>query len=887
MKLKIEISKIGVLSNKKWILAYQPYPLGIIKESRIRFQIALAELPIKSYKRVQSLEPVPYLSESRLNFKLLSLFALLAISISVKASDLYKTTSNLNIRSGPGTSYDSIDIIKEGDSVIVLENTNSNWVKIEYDGKIGYSSRMYLTKIETSKNIVNQQKHNYSIVGLLILAFTLSIILFLNELGKKHRNKSFATLLALLFGTIGLHRFYLGQITKGILFLLFCWTFIPLVLSLVDFFNLLSMPEEKFNYEYNGSIKRKITAKNIENEKTQSAVGSEPLLNRSETLNKTIDNSIIDVNAESSDLRIENDIITPDIQKDVPYWHHMYIYSYDDIKHASKQQKEFYDYFRNCFIKEKLIDIQGNTNYAFILYFELLNDYEKHKDIKLLERQFKLLGACCPKTKSYSLSLLMQLLSKRTDSYSLSRLKDLQEPSYRYEQGLSDYNPDAYKLGGRYKNKLGLNKQEIAWLNKFWDPSNVFLSIEGCCIATIVQYLHVLKELNRILKRNNTSVAKEVVFFKEEIKKLYKDRYNNDWGYYDVNYLNEQAESEVYLIIFKRVENSVREAYRHKRKVSEDLPYTNNELNNKFEERIGVKVNQLTSQLKSKIAKPDISTQIELNAQNVNRWKDEFSTLKNSFQSDELWKFTEGITLLEEVNQKNPNIENIFFDASKFMAKYDRVIALKHYAKYIFYDLQSKRIDGKQLTKTIQKSLFQTEEQLNDYRKIIDQLTIDSDINKALHNISKIYVPKRKKIVLNKSEIEDVEQKHSVTVELLNEYLESDEETELETKTHLESSETDEVEITFGVDTNTDSLFNSDLKINEVQEQLIRLIAENSFAIHKDKVEKMAVQNGMFKNQLIDSINEKCFEILDGEALIEEDEETYIMEEFYYREIAK
>ena len=45
------------------------------------------------------------------------------------------------------------------------------------------------------------------------------------------------------------------------------------------------------------------------------------------------------------------------------------------------------------------------------------------------------------------------------------------------------------------------------------------------------------------------------------------------------------------------------------------------------------------------------------------------------------------------------------------------------------------------------------------------------------------------------------------------------------------------------------------------------------------EVDKFASANGMFKNQLIDSINEACEEFLDGEALIEEEDENYRIEE--------
>jgi hypothetical protein len=63
-------------------------------------------------------------------------------------------------------------------------------------------------------------------------------------------------------------------------------------------------------------------------------------------------------------------------------------------------------------------------------------------------------------------------------------------------------------------------------------------------------------------------------------------------------------------------------------------------------------------------------------------------------------------------------------------------------------------------------------------------------------------------------------------------------------------------------------------------------IVNNSFLIHQDEVDKFALNNGLFKNQLVDSINELCEEYLGGEVLIEEDKENYIIEESYYREIA-
>lgn len=40
--------------------------------------------------------------------------------------------------------------------------------------------------------------------------------------------------LCLFLGGAGVHKFYAGKWIQGLLYLAFCWTFIPVILSLVD-----------------------------------------------------------------------------------------------------------------------------------------------------------------------------------------------------------------------------------------------------------------------------------------------------------------------------------------------------------------------------------------------------------------------------------------------------------------------------------------------------------------------------------------------------------------------------------------------------------------------------------------------------------------------------
>ncbi|SEA26086.1 zinc-ribbon domain-containing protein [Desulfuromusa kysingii] len=64
------------------------------------------------------------------------------------------------------------------------------------------------------------------------------------------KNKIAAALFAFFLGSFGAHKFYLGQVGMGILYLLFCWTFIPSIVAFIEFILLLVMSDETFNRKY-------------------------------------------------------------------------------------------------------------------------------------------------------------------------------------------------------------------------------------------------------------------------------------------------------------------------------------------------------------------------------------------------------------------------------------------------------------------------------------------------------------------------------------------------------------------------------------------------------------------------------------------------------------
>lgn len=65
------------------------------------------------------------------------------------------------------------------------------------------------------------------------------------------KSKSTAAILALLLGGLGVHKFYLGKTGWGIVYLIFCWTFIPAIIALIECIILATMSEDKFNAKYN------------------------------------------------------------------------------------------------------------------------------------------------------------------------------------------------------------------------------------------------------------------------------------------------------------------------------------------------------------------------------------------------------------------------------------------------------------------------------------------------------------------------------------------------------------------------------------------------------------------------------------------------------------
>jgi hypothetical protein len=661
-----------------------------------------------------------------------------------------------------------------------------------------------------------------------------------------------------------------------------------IIIGIIIFIIYASSGKKKTNQQkptYSHSNNRQKSEKEVKEELVQNLLKNiKVTVTSPETSTNYTDDSIIDVTDQAFKINSANNL--KKYSNGVPYWAHHYVYSYSEINTASPEQKLFYETFKLNFLNNIFLDIEGNSNYAFVLLFNLIDDYENHRNISRIEQQLYMLSENYPKTKFYAYESLIKKLRQLGEYDIINTLSKKQGSFYSYHPYQSNENANSYEnywgIGTKYKTQLKLTDEEVNLLNKLWYPSNNFCSIEYCCIEVLKFYLIVISKLKEKYIQEGTTMDAE---FSGVADIIARKHFKYKSGSQNYKYCIETTTKEFYSHIFKHCENAVREYYGHKRKINTDTYYTTPEAKTEFETKIIAKVTELLALLISKVALPDEATEIELYSQNTNRWKIKFEELTTSY-NEKPKEFIDSIISLGQLNKKNPSIENIFFEASKFIAKYDKQAALSLYVHYLYHDLKSATFDNKQLTKTIQKSLFKTNEQLHDFEIIVSELIKDKDLNKALKSVSKVYEIRRKKIQLDTASIKEAQQQHSGTVELLNEYLKDDFEDENNTiKSQEINNEEIKIEITQKNEEVHQTAFASELAFSEIHATALELFAKSNFSVSQSELELFAKSKGVFKNQLVESINETCYDFLD-DVLIEEEDDYYTINANYFQSIS-
>jgi len=71
-----------------------------------------------------------------------------------------------------------------------------------------------------------------------------------NNVDIYEKSKTVAGVLAIFLGAMGIHKFYLGHIGMGIVYMMFCWTCIPSIIGIVEGIIYLTSTDEQFYIKY-------------------------------------------------------------------------------------------------------------------------------------------------------------------------------------------------------------------------------------------------------------------------------------------------------------------------------------------------------------------------------------------------------------------------------------------------------------------------------------------------------------------------------------------------------------------------------------------------------------------------------------------------------------
>ncbi|MDR1170703.1 MAG: hypothetical protein LBK97_07720 [Prevotellaceae bacterium] len=540
---------------------------------------------------------------------------------------------------------------------------------------------------------------------------------------------------------------------------------------------------------------------------------------------------------------------------DAPYWSYRYIYSYNEIYNATEKQKQYYAFFKKKCMNDEFPDLKENTNYAFILIFDLLNEYDSNKDMDGLERRLKLISKHYSKTKSYAMSFLIK---KMKESGYLERAEILSEEEYEY-----------WKLGMKYRDLLQLSRDEVKSLNKLRYTSNKFNSISLCMIEIVMLYRAVMRGLKNKYEQDGRTLDNEV-------------RVNT---HYSVN--NNEA---FYSLIFRHCENAVREHYAYTPKLNINM----------FENRTAYRPDvaefavKLIPTLVHNFQPTDRNTEMLLNYHCPNRWTKLLKRVeKNCKDSSQFLNGLASLCLPENIP------ESTLYSAIQFILKRDTETAIKLYIYYLNSIICSSRtvtgdvlypliIDGEPNTQILLTQVcgmnvkimeLLNPEQLQTYKEVMAKFLRSKDLKGAISGVSEIY---RRKIRIDSSRIEKIRQQHDESVAVLNEYL--DDGTEDENRVNISSG--DSGNVNSGSDDGISGELspetgNTDITFSQIQADILAMF-DGDYSVLQCDVEAFARSKGALKNQIIESINDICYEHLD-DVLIEEDGDYYTVNSEYYK----
>ncbi len=453
-------------------------------------------------------------------------------------------------------------------------------------------------------------------------------------------------------------------------------------------------------------------------------------------------------------------------------------------------------------------------------------------------------------------------------------------------------------LGDWYGTSLGLQPKEVTWLNKFDAPTHAFMQIEVAREATVRLFVAVMNELETWCKRAGSTLLKRV-------RELHEAPQPYSYNYYDRGYLSRhhaghKVGAAVFLTIFQRCENAVRERFGFKL-MDADVYFTErSDPDRLFNQYFGDVAQACLPALARTLPAPDDDLEQALNLADPARWKSRFELLLARLPANPA-SFTAGTFALGLQNERNPKAADLYLEAARQLGGLDREATVRLYLHYLYHGARRYPFKPKPFLKRLQKALFPLPEHLPRFEALSQELLRGRDLPTALAAVPDIWFRERKKIALDPAAVHAARAQHAGTVELLNEYL-RDEPAAAPAPTAPAKPAVPKAapavpkaakiakipKITKAAagaaSTSAPVTFAPDLALTAPQQALLHLFAAHQLALLQAAVEALARQHGVLRNQLIDGLNEACYALLD-DVLVEESGDGYTIYEAYYQKI--
>ena len=574
---------------------------------------------------------------------------------------------------------------------------------------------------------------------------------------------------------------------------------------------------------------------------------------------------IIDIDQDHEIINVED--LSLGMSVKIPSWPHRYIYSVSDLEHASQEQKDFYKKFKHAFHQGRYIDTLGNSNYYFILLFDLFEDYKKHRDLTLLEKLIDKISIEYPRTRGYARRFLLDKMYEVANSAGIARLesKIVEGNSYM-----------SWDWQSRYRDKLNLSKADQKIIERIYLPTNTFVENSFCATELVKLYIRTIKVLDKAYVSTGLQKDDEFGIVLDLIaRKEYRYHLNSS----NYNYHVKNASNTIYGYILKYCEQLLRSFYYFKKLSSFDRQYNHADVNKAIKEHILIHIENSLTELLAEVAPLDSSTERSLYTLHPTRWKsmlrlDEVFYLEMG--KEEFLLHAETIIAL---NNNNSSLENIFMELSKFLAGLDNQKSLEYFLKYTDQNISGRKFIRKEMSKTMSKKLFKDSESHIRFLKIITSLLKrEITIEEALLQIKGFYEPIRKKIRLDQNAIQKVQQDFTGTVDLLGEFLSDDNLEEIEVVSGMPPENATLME------TKTESSDKYLIEVTTIESDLLDLFNINSFSLSKTEIADYCHSTGSMQNVLINNINEKCYDVID-DLLIEDNADSFTIDGNYYAQI--